>query len=101
MRNRITIVDIATRKFKALSYKQYDVNNLLQMIIVDNGKIIDISSYTSIIYFKMPSGKIYREFGDIKNNTIDIILPSDVLYESGKVTLEAELRETDKVVTTF
>lgn len=101
MRNRITIVDIATRKFKALSYKQYDVNNLLQMIIVDNGKIIDISSYTSIIYFKMPSGKIYREFGDIKNNTIDIILPSDVLYESGKVTLEAELCETDKVVTTF
>lgn len=101
MRNRITIVDIATRKFKALSYKQYDVNNLLQMIIVDNGKIIDISSYTSVIYFKMPSGKIYREFGDIKNNTIDIILPSDVLYESGKVTLEAELRETDKVVTTF
>lgn len=101
MRNRITIVDIATRKFKALSYKQYDVNNLLQMIILDNGKIIDISSYTAIIYFKMPSGKIYREFGDIKNNTIDIILPSDVLYEYGKITLEAELRETDKVVTTF
>ena len=24
MRNRIAIVDIATRKFKALSYKQYD-----------------------------------------------------------------------------
>ena len=101
MRNRITIVDIATRKFKALSYKQYDVNNLLQMIILENGKIIDISSYNVIIYFKMPSGKMYREFGDIKNNTIDIILSSDVLYESGKVTLEVELRETDKIVTTF
>ena len=49
----------------------------------------------------MPSGKIYREFGDIKNNTIDIILPSDVLCESGKVTLEVELRKSDKVVTPF
>ena len=101
MRNRIAIVDIATRKFKALSYKQYDANNLLQMVILENGKIINISSYSAIIYFKMPSGKMYREFGDIKNNTIDIILSSDVLYESGKVTLEVELRETDKVVTTF
>ena len=101
MRNRIAIVDIATRKFKALSYKQYDANNLLQMVILENGKIIDISSYNAIIYFKMPSGKMYREFGDIKNNTIDIILSSDVLYESGKVTLEVELRETDKIVTTF
>ena len=101
MRNRIAIVDIATRKFKALSYKQYDVNNLLQMVILENGKIIDISSYNVIIYFKMPSGKMYREFGNINNNTIDIILSSDVLYENGKVTLEVELRETDKVVTTF
>ena len=101
MRNRIAIVDIATRKFKALSYKQYDANNLLQMVILENGKIIDISSYNVIIYFKMPSGKMYREFGNINNNTIDIILSSDVLYESGKVTLEVELRETDKVVTTF
>ena len=33
MRNRIAIVDIATRKFKALSYKQYDVNNILQIEI--------------------------------------------------------------------
>lgn len=101
MRNRIAIVDIATRKFKALSYKQYDVNNILQMVILENGKIIDISSYNVIIYFKMPSGKIYREVGNIKNNTIDIILSSGVLYESGKVTLEVELRETDKIVTTF
>ena len=101
MRNRIAIIDIATRKFKALSYKQYDANNLLQMVILENGKIIDISSYNVIIYFKMPSGKIYREVGNIKNNTIDIILSSGVLYESGKVTLEVELRETDKIVTTF
>ena len=35
MRNRIAIVDIATRKFKALSYKQYDANNLLQMVILE------------------------------------------------------------------
>ena len=95
MRNRIAIVDIATRKFKALSYKQYDANNHLQKVILENGKILDISSYYVIIYFKMPSGKMYREYGNINNNTIDIILSSDVLYDSGKVILEVDLRETD------
>ena len=79
MRNRIAIVDIATRKFKALSYKQYDVNNILQIVVMENNKIVDISSYNATIYFKLPSEKTYITIVIIKNNTINVTLSSGVL----------------------
>ena len=44
MRDRIVIVDISTKKFKALSYKQYDNSNLLQVVVTDNKEIVDISN---------------------------------------------------------
>ena len=101
MRNRIAIVDIATRKFKALSYKQYDVNNILQIVVMENNKIVDISSYNATIYFKLPSEKTYRTIGIIKNNTINVTLSSGVLKEYGKVILEVKLSNGDEIVTTF
>ena len=101
MRNRIAIVDIATRKFKALSYKQYDVNNILQIVVMENNKIVDISSYNATIYFKLPSEKTYRTIGIIKNNTINVTLSSSILKEYGKVILEVKLSNGDEIVTTF
>lgn len=101
MRNRITIVDIATRKFKALSYKQYDANNILQIVVMENNKIVDISSYNATIYFKLPSEKTYRTIGIIKNNTINVTLSSSVLKEYGKVILEVKLSNGGEIVTTF
>ena len=101
MRNRIAIVDISTRKFKALSYKQYDVNNILQIVVMENNKIVDISSYNATIYFKLPSEKTYRTIGIIKNNTINVTLSSGVLKEYGKVILEVKLSNGDEIVTTF
>ena len=101
MRNRIAIVDIATRKFKALSYKQYDINNILQIVVMENNKIVDISSYNATIYFKLPSEKTYRTIGIIKNNTINVTLSSSVLKEYGKVILEVKLSNGDEIVTTF
>ena len=97
MRNRIAIVDIATRKFKALSYKQYDVNNILQIVVMENNKIVDISSYNVTIYFKLPSEKTYRTIGIIKNNTINVTLSSSVLKEYGKVILEVKLSNGDEI----
>lgn len=101
MRNRIAIVDIAIQQFKVLSYKQYDANNILQIVVMENKKIVDITPYTITIYFKLPSGKIYRTIGVIKNNTINITLSSSVLKEYGKVILEVELSNSKEIVTTF
>ena len=45
MRDRIAVIDIATKKFKALSYKQYDENNLLQIVVTKNNEVVDIDTY--------------------------------------------------------
>ena len=92
MRDRIAIIDIATKKFKALSYKQYDENNLLQIVVTKNKEVVDISEYKAYVYFELPSGTIYELTPNIVNNTIDILLSSKILNEYGKVTFEIELR---------
>ena len=56
MRDRIAIIDINTKKFKAVSYKQYDENNILQIVITKNGDIVGISNYSVIVNFQLPSG---------------------------------------------
>lgn len=45
LRDRLVQVDIGTRKFKTLAYKQYDENNLLRIVVYENNKIVDISNY--------------------------------------------------------
>jgi hypothetical protein len=101
VRDRIAIIDIATKKFKALSYKQYDENNLLQIVVTKNKEVVDISEYKAYVYFELPSGTIYELTPNIANNTIDILLSSKILNEHGKVTFEIELRKFEEVITVF
>ena len=101
MRDRVVIIDIATKKFKALSYKQYDDNNLLQVVITKNKEIVDISGYTVDAYFELPSGKILEVYPSITNNTINIKLSKNILSEHGKVAFEIELSKSNEIVTVF
>ena len=101
MRDRIAVIDIATKKFKALSYKQYDENNLLQIVVTKNKEVIDISEYDAYVYFELPSGVVYELKPSIINNTIDIILSSKILNEYGKITFEIELRKDEEIVSVF
>ena len=101
MRDRIAVIDIATKKFKALSYKQYDENNLLQIVVTKNKEVIDISECDAYVYFELPSGVVYELNPSITNNTIDIILSSKILNEYGKITFEIELRKDEEIVSVF
>ena len=65
MRDRIAIIDINTKKFKAISYKQYDENNILQIVVLENGIIKGLSNYITTVRFQLPSGKIYKINGII------------------------------------
>ena len=101
MRNRTLQIDIAKRKFKALSYKQYDSNNELDIVVYENKVLVDISNYIAKVYFELPSGKNYVIDGTIKNNTIHALIPKVVLSEWGQVTVECELRSFDIIITSF
>lgn len=101
MRDRLVIVDIATRRFKSVSFKQYDRNNLLQIVLYENKKIVDVSNYVAIAYFEMPSGNVIKINTSIQNNTINVLLSESVLKEYGQVKTEIELLNEDQIVTTF
>lgn len=101
MRDRVVIVDILTRKFKSISYKQYDNNNELNIVVYEGKTLVDISNYVASVYFELPSGKVYEVEGTIENNTIKVMLSSSILEEYGQVNVECELFDLDEVVTTF
>ena len=101
MRNRLLQIDIAQRKFKALSYKQYDSNNELDIVVYENKVLMDISNYIAKVYFELPSGKNYVIDGTIKNNTIHTLIPKVVLSEHGQVTVECRLISFDVTITSF
>ena len=101
MRDRIAIIDINTKKFKAISYKQYDENNILQIVITENGNIIGLSNYSAIVKFQLPSGVVYEVPSIIENNTIKLILTRAILSEYGKVIVEIVLLDTKQLITTF
>ena len=101
MRDRIAIIDINTKKFKAISYKQYDENNILQIVVLENGIIKGLSNYITTVRFQLPSGKIYKINGIIENNTIKVVLTSAILNEYGKVIVELELASDTQIITTF
>ena len=101
MRSRTLLIDIAQRKFKALSYKQYDSNNELDIVVYEKKVLADISNYIAKVYFELPSGKNYVIDGTIKNNTIHTLIPKVVLSEWGQVTVECELRSFDIIITSF
>ena len=101
MRNRIVMVDILTRKFKSVYYKQYDENNELNIVVYEGKTLANISNYAATVYFELPSGKVYEVDGVIENNAIKVILSSSILEEYGQVNVECKLSNLDEVVTTF
>lgn len=101
MRDRVVIVDILTKKFKSICYKQYDENNELNIVVYEGKTLANISNYIATVYFELPSGKIYEVEGRIVNNTIKVMLSSSILEEYGQVNVECELVNLDEIVTTF
>ena len=101
MRNRVVIVDILTRKFESVFYKQYDSNNELNIVVYEGKTLADISNYATNVYFELPSGKVYEVEGTIENSTIKVMLSSSILEECGRVDVECQLFNLDEVVTTF
>ena len=101
MRDRVVIVDILTKKFKSVFYKQYDNNNELSIVVYEGRTLADISNYAASVYFELPSGVRYELEGIIEDNTIKVVLSSSILEECGRVNVECELFNLDEIVTTF
>ena len=101
MRNQTIIVDINKEVCKILRYKQYDNNNLLQIIVEENYKKINIEEYIGFAFFELPSGLIIKKDCIIQENVITITLDNNILSEQGKTLLDLTLSDGEKIFTLF
>ena len=101
MRNQTILVDINKETCKILKYKQYDNNNILQIIVEENYKKINLNEYVGFAFFELPSGLIIKKECEIEDNVITIIIDNNVLSEEGKVLLDLTLSDGEDTFTLF
>ena len=101
MRNQTILVDINKETCKILKYKQYDNNNILQIIVEENYKKINLNEYVGFAFFELPSGLIIKKRCEIEDNVITIIIDNNVLSEEGKVLLDLTLSDGEDIFTLF
>lgn len=101
MRDRIYIVDINTKMYQIARYKQNDNNVSYNMRIVQDSIDVDLTGYTALAFFNLPSGRITQKNCTIEGSTVYTELSHIELSEEGDVTSEITLYKDEKVVTTF
>ncbi|HBF4284799.1 TPA: hypothetical protein KSK04_003678 [Clostridioides difficile] len=101
MRDRIYIVDINTKMYQIARYKQNDNNVSYNMRIVQDSIDVDLTGYTALAFFNLPSGRVTQKNCTIEGSTVYTELSHIELSEEGDVISEITLYKDDKVVTTF
>ena len=101
MRNQILVVDINKETCKVLKYKQYDNNNLLQIIVEKDDERVSLNGYTGYAFFKLPSGLVIKKDCSIQGSEVIINIDNNVLSESGKIALDLTLSDGNRTFTLF
>ncbi|HBF6775672.1 TPA: hypothetical protein KOU11_002015 [Clostridioides difficile] len=101
MRDRIYIVDINTKMYQIARYKQNDNNVSYNMRIVQDSIDVNLTGYTALAFFNLPSGRVTQKNCTIEDSTVYTELSHIELSEEGDVISEITLYKDDKVVTTF
>ncbi|HGS9581060.1 TPA: hypothetical protein ACMVBD_001824 [Clostridioides difficile] len=101
MRDRIYIIDINTKMYQIARYKQNDNNVSYNMRIVQDSIDVDLTGYTALAFFYLPSGRVTQKNCTIEGSTVYTELSHIELSEEGDVISEITLYKDDKVVTTF
>ena len=101
MRNQILVVDINKETCKVLKYKQYDNNNLLQIIVEKDDERVSLNGYTGYAFFKLPSGLVIKKDCSVQGSEVTINIDNNVLSESGKIALDLTLSDGNRTFTLF
>lgn len=101
MRNQTIVVDINKEICRILRYKQYDNNNLLQIIVEKDNERVSLNGYTGYAFFKLPSGLVIKKDCNIQGSEVTINIDNNVLSESGKIALDLTLSDGNRTFTLF
>ncbi|EQI00982.1 TPA: hypothetical protein KO362_003038 [Clostridioides difficile] len=87
--------------YQIARYKQNDNNVSYNMRIVQDSIDVDLTGYTALAFFYLPSGRVTQKNCTIEGSTVYTELSHIELSEEGDVISEITLYKDDKVVTTF
>ena len=101
LKERTINVDIMTKEYTKLKYKQGDSNQILKFKFYKNGTELDLTGYVAGIFYEKPNNDILEKTGNISSNTVTTTITSGVLNTAGVVKTEIFLTKNDEVSISF
>ena len=101
LKERTINVDIMTKEYTKLKYKQGDSNQTLKFKFYKNGSELDLTGYVVGIFYEKPNNEILEKTGTISANTITTTITSGVLNTAGVVKTEIFLTKSEEVSISF
>lgn len=99
--DKLLILDIEKEPIEILEYEKNSESSLLEVIIEENEKEVELSEYKAKVYFKLPNNELLSYSCKIINNKINIILEEKIFLKIGRVYFEIKLENKTQRVTTF
>ena len=101
MRTRTIDVEINSNSLRILRYKQYDHNNILEVIVKKNKEIVDLSAYTARAFFTLPNNTIIQRNATFNIDRLSIIIDSVLLEKHGRIPVEITISNGEEIATIF
>ena len=101
LKERTINVDIMTKEYTKLKYKQGDSNQILKFKFYKNGSELDLTGYVAGIFYEKPNNEILEKTGTISTNTVTTTITSGVLNTAGVVKTEIFLTKDTEVSISF
>lgn len=101
MRDRTCIIDLNTKKYTVLKYKQYDNNVPIVFKIIENSQDVDLTGYTVGAFFYREDGNIYEKNTSISGANVTTTIDNNITGLSGIVKVELVFVYDSKTVTSF
>lgn len=101
LKERTINVDIMTKEYTKLKYKQGDSNQILKFKFYKNGSELDLTGYVVGIFYEKPNNEVLEKTGNISSNTVTTTITNGVLNTAGVVKTEIFLTKNDEVSISF
>ena len=101
MRTRTIDVEINSNSLRILRYKQYDHNNILEVILRKNKEIVNLSAYTVRVFFTLPNNTVIQRNATFKTDRLSIIIDSILLEKHGRIPVEITISDGKEITTIF
>ena len=101
LKERTINVDIMTKEYTKLKYKQGDSNQILKFKFYKNGTELDLSGYVAGIFYEKPNNEVLEKEAIINKNIVTTTITSGVLNTEGIVKAEIFLTKDTEVAISF